>query len=441
MQAKIAHIGCGAFHRAHQLMFTQKALEARPDEDWRYLELNISSAKSADFIKQLKAQDCSYHLLELDNESKSLKEIKAIKSAMHPLLDKEEDIVRALSFADLITLTITEKGYEKGLAGELIAKASLLRMKENKPFTVLSCDNSNHNGALAKASLLRAVKDANLSAWIEENVSFPSSMVDRIVPAMNENSFAQIKSELGRDDPCAVISESFAQWVIEDDFKAQRPFWEAGGALFVKDVAPYEVMKLRMLNGAHSFLAYVGFLSGFLHIDDCMRDESLKNAALSLILNEQKPTLSGVSVDLSSYAQSLITRFKNPNLHHKTSQIASDGSLKLPYRFCESIKYHLENQSSFKLLSLGVAAWARYVAGISEGGEKYEIADPKRELFAQKLLKHGLGMDYLSSLLEIEDIFKDLSKSEVFVNAVRAKFQDILDLGTKASLEKTLKQA
>nr|MBA2814790.1 D-mannonate oxidoreductase [Candidatus Pantoea persica] len=182
-------------------------------------------------------------------------------------------------------------------------------------------------------------------------------MVDRIVPAMTDEAFTRLEARLGSSDPVAVEAEPFFQWVIEDNFVSGRPAWENAGAELVADVLPFEEMKLRMLNGSHSFLAYLGFLAGYEHISDCMADASLRTAARRLMLEQQAPTLRTQGVDLTAYADSLIARYENRAIKHRTYQIATDGTQKLPQRLLDSVRWHLRNGSNCDLLLLGMADW------------------------------------------------------------------------------------
>lgn len=208
-------------------------------------------------------------------------------------------------------------------------------------------------------------------------------------------------------DPAGVACEPFRQWVIEDNFVAGRPEWEKAGAELVSDVLPYEEMKLRMLNGSHSFLAYLGYLAGYQHINDCMEDEHYRYAAYGLMLQEQAPTLKVQGVDLQDYANRLIARYSNPALRHRTWQIAMDGSQKLPQRMLDSVRWHLAHDSKFDLLALGVAGWMRYVGGVDEQGNPIEISDPLLPVIQKAVQSSAEGKARVQSLLAIKAIFGD----------------------------------
>ena len=240
-------------------------------------------------------------------------------------------------------------------------------------------------------------------------------------------------------DPCAISCEPFIQWVIEDNFVCGRPQWETAGVQMVENVLPWEQMKLRMLNGSHSFLAYLGYLAGFQHISDCMQDSAFREAAYRLMLNEQAPTLQITDVDLDQYAASLLERFANPALKHKTWQIAMDGSQKLPQRMLEGIRVHLARRSEWPLLALGVAGWMRYVSGVDDSGAAIDIRDPLSEKISA-LVKQSTDSERVSALLSLHEIFAtDLVQNPQFVAAIQLAWQRIAQYGAHQAVIETLK--
>ena len=264
-------------------------------------------------------------------------------------------------------------------------------------------------------------------------------MVDRIVPAATEDSLAEITRELGVTDPCAISCEPFIQWVIEDHFVAGRPAWEAAGVQMVSDVRPWEEMKLRMLNGSHSFLAYLGYLSGFQHINECMQDSAFREAAYRLMMDEQAPTLTITDVDLTGYAQSLIERFANPALKHKTWQIAMDGSQKLPQRMLAGIRLHLTRESAWPLLALGVAGWMRYVSGVDDAGVTIDVRDPLSDKI-RAIVATSDEDQRVAALLTLQEVFgNDLPHNPAFVQAIEAAWQRIAQHGAHQAVIDTLK--
>ena len=362
----------------------------------------------------------------------------------------------------IVSLTITEKGYchspasgelqldhpliaadlakprqPKSAAGVVVEALARRRAAGLPAFTVMSCDNMPENGHVMRnvvCAYARAL-DADLAAWIEHNVTFPSTMVDRIVPAVTAETLDKIEQLTGVRDPAGVACEPFRQWVIEDNFVAGRPQWEKAGAELVADVVPFEEMKLRMLNGSHSFLAYLGYLAGYQHINDCMQDDNYRRAALALMLDEQAPTLKVQGVDLSHYASLLIDRYCNPALKHRTWQIAMDGSQKLPQRMLDSVRWHLAHQHDFTLLALGVAGWMRYVGGVDDAGQAIEICDPLLPVIQQAVAASADGEARVKALLGIEAIFgRELPQEARFVSAVTRAYVALQRQGAKATV-------
>lgn len=464
LTTRIVHLGCGAFHRAHQALYTHHVLE-KTDSDWGYCEVNLMSTQDAILIEQLKAQSMLYTVAEKGAKNTELKIIGSMKEAMHPLIDGIDAVIEKMASPDvsIVSLTVTEKGYctdpatgkldpdnilirqdlsspeEPGSAiGYITAALNRRRIRQLPPFTVLSCDNVRENGHVTREAVLglARLQDPILAAWIEEKTTFPCTMVDRIVPAATPETLAEIAQLLGTEDPCAIACEPFRQWVIEDNFVNGRPEWDCVGAQFVQDVVPFELMKLRMLNGSHSFLAYLGYLGGYTHISDTMTNPDYRKAARALMLNEQAPTLTmPKEVDLAAYADKLIDRFTNPSLKHQTWQIAMDGSQKLPQRLLDPVKWHIADVSDYRHLALGVAGWMRYVSGRDEEGKAIDVRDPLAETFATIYAKHGLSVEVVDELFAIESIFgEDLPKQQKFVDAVKNAYQQLLDIGARQTV-------
>lgn len=465
---KMVHLGFGAFHKAHQAIYTNEINE-KSKSQWLYYEVNLMTGITP--ILKLKEQNLQYHILEKGVKKHIIKKVKSIYEAFHPKLDGIHTILEKMAEPQvaIVSLTVTEKGYCTDLAtGKLdlnnpliqqdlanpqqptsaigyIVEALRRRKARNlAPFTVMSCDNVMENGHIAKSAVLELAYqiDETLAQWIEQHVTFPCTMVDRIVPAATEETLQEIAEVLGYEDPCGIACEEFRQWVIEDNFVAGRPQWELVGAELVADVRPFEQMKLRMLNGSHSFLAYLGYLGGYQHISDTMTDPHYRAAAHQLMLQEQATTLAMPDgINLQNYADLLIDRFTNPSLKHRTWQIAMDGSQKLPPRLLESIAFHLENNSSFRLLALAVAGWMRYVSGIDENQQPIEVKDPMAEQFAAIYAKCGLDVAVVDELLKLENIFPaELAANPTFVEHVRTAYQTLLDRGARQAVADALAQ-
>ncbi|CDL84332.1 fructuronate reductase [Xenorhabdus szentirmaii] len=474
LTTRIVHLGCGAFHRAHQALYLHDLLE-QTESDWGLCVVNLMSPQSASLIEKLKKQSMRYVVAEKGQDITTLKVIGSIKEAMHPLIDGAQAIVEKMASPDvaIFSLTVTEKGYcinaatgqldlnnpliiedladpssPRSAIGYIIAALKLRFERQLPPVTILSCDNVRENGWVVRRAVLALARlqDDRLAQWIEQRVTFPCTMVDRIVPAVTPETLAEIAQWLGWQDPCAIACEPFRQWVIEDNFANGRPDWDRVGAQFVEDVSPFEMMKLRMLNGSHSFLAYLGYLGGYAHIADAMANEDYRRAVSSLMLSEQAPTLSMPEhTDVITYAEKLIERFANPSLKHQTWQIAMDGSQKLPQRLLDSVEWHIENGSDYPRLALGIAAWMRYVSGVDEQGQPIDVRDPLKEAFAaiyakhghakHGYAKHGLSVSVVEELLAIEPIFgKKLIKNRDFVDNITNAYQRLLDIGARQAV-------
>lgn len=458
---RIVHLGFGAFHRAHQAVYAD-ILASEHGSDWGYTEVNLIGGEQQ--IADLNHQDNLYTVAEMSADAWTARVVGVVKEALHAQVDGLETVLAKMCEPQvaIVSLTITEKGYcHSPATGQLmldhpfivadlqnphqpksapgvVVEALARRKAAGLPaFSVMSCDNMPENGHVMRnvvCAYARAV-DAELADWIESHVTFPSTMVDRIVPAVTPETLDKIEQLTGVRDPAGVACEPFRQWVIEDNFVAGRPAWEKAGAELVSDVIPFEEMKLRMLNGSHSFLAYLGYLAGYQHINDCMGDENYRRAAHDLMLKEQAPTLKVQNVDLARYADLLIERYTNPALRHRTWQIAMDGSQKLPQRMLDSVRWHLADNSSFKLLALGVAGWMRYVGGVDEQGNAIEVCDPLLPVIQAAVQQSEEGESRVKALLAIEAIFgKDLPLQGQFVDQVTNAYLSLLSKGAKATV-------
>ncbi|WP_417617133.1 mannitol dehydrogenase family protein [Oceanisphaera sp.] len=462
LKTRIVHLGFGAFHRAHQALFNDE-LAARHHSDWGQCVVKLFSG--ADEISALRAQNHLYTVVEKGAAQTDVKIIGVVRESLHPQLDGIDAILEKMADPDvaIISLTITEKGYcvdpatgrldkenaliahdltdpahPQSAIGYLVQALQIRRERGLGGFSVMSCDNVPENGQLVRQVVLdfAAQRDQELADWIATHASFPSTMVDRIVPAATPEMLAEIGGLLGVEDPCAIACEPFRQWVIEDNFVAGRPQWEEVGAELVQDVVPFEEMKLRMLNGSHSFLAYLGYLGGYQHIDDTMTDDHYRRAALALMTKEQAPTLNmPAGTNLTAYAEMLIERFANPNLKHRTWQIAMDGSQKLPQRLLQPIRTHLQRGSDFSHLALGVAGWMRYVSGVDEQGQAIEVRDPMAEQLKSICDQHGLNASVVPALAGVEAIFgADLAAKPVFIDAVTQAYIKLVTDGARAAV-------
>lgn len=464
MTAKIVHLGFGAFHRAHQALFTDRLLNTGKS-DWAICEVNIVGGEQ--LIEDIRKQDHLYTVLEKGATSQEAFIIGSVKESLLAPIDGIEAILQKMAdpTVEIVSLTVTEKGYcilpggagldlnnplikadlanptQPQSAPGVIVEALARRMANGVPaFTALSCDNIPENGLVLKMAILGLAKarDAKLAQWIEANTTFPCTMVDRIVPAATPETLEEIQQVLGgMYDPCGIACEPFIQWVIEDNFVTGRPNWNEVGAEFVQDVVPYEEMKLRMLNGSHSFLAYLGYLAGYQHINDCMADDYYRQATAKLMMKQQAPTLHvPAHVNLQQYADKLLERFTNPALKHRTWQIAMDGTQKLPQRMLDSIRWHIKHNSDYSLLALGVAGWMRYVGGVDDAGQAIDIKDPMAEQLKTVVNSSQDGQDRVNSLLALTTIFgSDLPNDSKFKKAVTNHYLSLMSNGAKQTVK------
>ncbi|MDP3897915.1 MAG: mannitol dehydrogenase family protein, partial [Mesorhizobium sp.] len=450
------------FHKAHQAVYTDAAMAASGG-DWMITGVSLRSADVADAMNP---QNGLYTLLTRGPEGVSARVIGSIVRVL--VAPREPDAVLAALAAPetkIVSLTITEKGYgidpktggldrahpsiapdlanprqPAGAVGFLVEGLRLRRQRGLPPYTVLCCDNLPHNGRVLRRLVLdfAAAGDPDLAAYIEAQVRFPSTMVDRITPASTTQTFADVAALTGRDDRAAVETEPFTQWVIEDDFTAGRPDWAAGGAIFAADVGPYEKMKLRMLNGAHSMLAYAGYIAGHAHVRDVMGDAALAKL-VARHMQAAAATLDPVpGVDLDAYATDLRSRFANPAIAHQTYQIAMDGTQKLPQRLIEPAMEALRRGQSLDAYAFAVAAWMRYCLGMNESGETYLLRDP-REAEIGALLD-GSGRDagsIVDRLLGLPGLFPDeLATAPEWRAGIRRRLETMLAQNMRAAIER-----
>ncbi|CAH0529990.1 mannitol dehydrogenase family protein [Vibrio hippocampi] len=461
-QSKIIHIGLGAFHRAHQALYTSELIDQEKC-NWSINSINLFG--SVELITQLRGQNHVYAVLERGPNHKQVKISKSITHSLHPALDGKEPILEALADENtaIVSLTITEKGYciepssgtldsnnpliqqdlkspysPNSAIGYIVEALRLRKQHQRPPFTVMSCDNIQSNGDVARQAILGYAKliEPELYQWIKEHVTFPNTMVDRIVPAVTADTLSYIESQLGYRDPCAIACEPFRQWVIEDNFVNGRPDWDQVGAEFVEDVVPYEQMKLRMLNGSHSFLSYLGYLSGYKFISQVIDDKQFLRAVLDFMLAEQAPTLNlPKEVNVEHYATLLVDRFSNNNLQHATSQIATDGSQKLPPRFCESLIYNRRNGIQTYWLELGIAAWMSYVIGKDDNGDAIEVNDPLSAVFDSIKSSPTSNRERALALINLDSIFSDSIVNDTeLVDRIVDKFVRIQESGAKVTV-------
>ncbi|OWV81219.1 D-mannonate oxidoreductase [Rhizobium sp. R634] len=453
LKAGILHLGPGAFFRAHFAPFTDGALAAAGG-DWG---IEVASLRTPDVADNLSAQNGLYTVLIRDTSGTTAHVIGSILKA-HVAPRDPAGLLARLEDPDIriVSMTVTEKAYgfdpatggldlkhpdivadlanrhaPRGVIGYLVEGLARRRQKGVAPFTPLSCDNLPSNGAVLKRLVLEFTSriDADLHRWIETNVPFPSTMVDRITPASTEATYADAERLTGRSDMAAIETEPFTQWVIEDHFANGRPAWEkVHGALMVEEVSAYEKMKLRMLNGAHSLLAYLGYIGGYEFIRDVMDDAGL--AALAYRhMHAAARTLNAVpGINLDEYANELIARFANKAIAHRTYQIAMDGTQKLPQRLLEPACEALAHGDRAETYAIAVAAWMRYAIGEHGNGKRYELRDPRAAEIAALIADvPRTGLAISAALFTLPGLFpKALTEHRAWTQDVSDKLEILI---------------
>ena len=454
----IVHLGLGAFFRAHGAIYTAEAM-AKSGGDWGIIGVSLRHPTQRDLLRP---QGFAYTAVELAADSRESQVIEVLQDV---LVAQEDPLAVLKTMANpaikIVSLTVTEKGYchapatglldqnhpdvihdltndlPRSAPGYLVRALQMRRANGVTPFTVLCCDNLPENGAMLRSIVLElaGLIDPNLADWIAQYGAFPSSMVDRIVPALRPENITELAELTGVTDRAPVMHEPFRQWVIEDRFVGdQRPDYGAVEVEMVGDVRPFELMKLRCLNGTHSALAYLGFLAGHQTIYDTISDPAFAAYCRRLWQVEITPgLLAPEGCDLVGYTETLFHRYANPAIRHLTFQIAMDGSQKLPQRILATIGENLDQGRDSSGLILAVAAWMRYVGAKDEQGQPIEVQDPLATRL--KSLSDGAESpaEKAEALLSLRDVFPiDLAKSPEFQKSVIAAYCDLTRRGARA---------
>jgi fructuronate reductase len=458
----LVHLGIGAFHRAHQAVYTELACAATGDDRWGTFAV---TGRSASVVDQLGPQDCLYGVLTKSSDRSTLRVVGGVREVASGGADPRSAL-RAISSSGVrvVTLTITEKGYPRTPDGALalgteVVSADLalvdavlsgsgtkhasgspvglltagLAMRFTggaEPISVVSCDNLPGNGAQL-GRIVRELADSagagEFGAWLQDRVTFPSTMVDRIVPATTDEDRAEAADLLQLYDAGLVVAEPFAQWVLEDRFAAERPAWEQAGATLAADVAPYEKAKLRLLNGTHSLLAYLGALRGHRTIAEAVTDDQLLDAARRFQREDAIPTLAAPpGVDLAEYGEQILRRFANPHLRHTTIQVAMDGSQKLPIRILGTAKDRLRAGAVPQHCALAVAAWIAYIRrGLDPAEHDLPLNDPLAATLRERA--DGLQAGLVDRMFGVREVFDDeIAGDDAFRAAVRDAMSSLL---------------
>jgi mannitol 2-dehydrogenase len=427
VEAGIVHLGMGGFHRAHMARYTHNLMERRSDAlGWGIIGAGLMPADRR-MRDSLGPQDNLYTLVERGSADETVTVIGSLANVIFAG-ESSSALLQAIEKPQIriVSLTVTEHGYclnrstkqldpehpliRKDLAQParpasaigIVVEAYRQRMAAAlPPFTALSCDNIQHNGTVLREAVLAlaALRDLKLADWIAANGCFPSTMVDRITPVTIDEDIAALAGRYGVIDRWPVFSEMFTQWVIEDRFPVGRPAWEGVGAQFVADVAPYEFMKLRLLNASHLAVSGMGRLAGYVTIADAMADPLITRYMAALMDRETGPTVPDVpGIDLPRYKATLIERFANPAIRDTVERVNTDAPLNI---LVDPIRDRLRAGLSVELLALALAAWLRRVRGEDEQGQHIDIRHPLAERLRAKAIEGGPDPGPLLAMTEL----------------------------------------
>ncbi len=467
LKSAIVHMSVGGFHRAHQALYLDDLLGRGEADGWGICGVGLlpPDVRMRDVLR---AQDCLYTVVQRSEQGDVPRVIGSMKEYLLAP-DDPNAVIEKMASPDcrIVSLTITEGGYFTHMGtGELMGDHPDLqhdlknpgaprtafgllaealdrrRQRGQEPFTVQSCDNLQGNGNIAKKMLLSylGLRDPALHAWAGQKVAFPNAMVDRIVPATKDEHRALVREKFGVADGWPVVCEPWIQWVIEDHFPLGRPRWEAVGAQIVKDVVPYELMKLRLLNASHQAIAYVGMLLGLRFADETIADPDVRRLPQKMMAEEVVRLLPPVpGIDLKAYQAALLTRFGNPVLRDQLARLGTEGSARVPKFVLPSILDVLARGETgpLKALTFVVATWIRYLA--VDQDEK-GVALPKDDPMLEELSRRArAGGDDPTQVLQVRTLFGDqLPASQAFVETLKAQLQSLRTEGTRAALRRCL---
>lgn len=458
LSAGIVHIGVGNFHRAHQAVYLDQLFNLGEDHDWGLVGAGIKQYDTA-MRSKLQAQDWLSTIVELDPSGFTAR----ISGSMIDFVDVDPvALVTRLSEPDIriVSLTITEGGYfvdeatggfnathpdvqydlenahtPQTVFGVLIAAIEKRRERSLEPFTIMSCDNLPENGTVARQSVLGMARlmSPDLASWIASNIAFPNSMVDCITPATSDREKLMVANHFGICDAAPVACEPFRQWVLEDNFPSGRPALEKVGVEFVKDVAPYELMKLRILNGGHAAIAYPAALLGIHFVHDAMAEPSITGFLSKLESTEIIPTVPAVpGVNFHQYLEQVVERFSNKEVGDTIPRLCLDGSNRQPKFILPTILARLVDDQPVEGLALEVALWCRYCAGTDDEGNFIEVIDENADRLQANAL---LAKSNPKAFLDMSDIFGTLGNENAFISAFSSALNSLWAKGTRATLQ------
>jgi mannitol 2-dehydrogenase len=456
----IVHVGVGGFHRAHQAMYVDRLMNDGKALDWGICGVGVlpSDRRMADAMT---AQDGLYTLVVKHPDGTF--EPRVIGSIVEYLLAPDDPDAVIERMADpatrIVSLTVTEGGYNihavTGRFAEddpavladlqpgavprtsfgLITEALVRRRQRGiPPFAVVSCDNIQGNGNIARNSFaaFAALRDPGLGEWVRQEVRFPNSMVDRITPATTDEDRAELARRYGIGDQWPVVCEPFTQWVLEDRFEARPPLEDAGVQV-VQDVEPYELMKLRLLNASHQAVAYFGYLAGYRLVHDACQDPLFATFLLAYMDEEATPTLEPVpGIDLDDYKRNLIERFSNPQVRDTIARLCAESSDRIPKWLLPVIRHNLQQGGPIALSAAIVASWARYAEGVDEDGNPIEVVDRLRDTVTAAARRQR--SDPLA-FVRNRELFGELVEDDRFTSAYLAVLDSLHRKGARATLQ------
>jgi mannitol 2-dehydrogenase len=457
----VVHVGVGGFHRAHQAMYHDRLMSEGAELDWGICGVGVLPADRG-MQQALDAQDGLYTLVL--KHSDGTYEPRVIGSIVEYLFapDDPEAVIEKMAAPStrIVSLTITEGGYNiSDVTGEfdvtnpdviadlqpgtvprttfgLITEALWRRRKHGRlPFTVMSCDNLQENGHLTRRvfTAFARLRDPELGDWVESEVRFPNSMVDRITPVTTDADRAEVAERFGIEDRWPVVCEPYTQWVLEDTFPAGRPSYGEVGVELVDQVKPYELMKLRLLNGSHQALAYFGYLCGYRLVHEAARDPLFQAFLLGYMDCEATPTLAPVpGVDLGGYKHTLIERFANPQIRDTIARVCAQSSDRIPKWLLPVVRQQLAAGGEIRRSAAVVASWARYAEGVDEQGQPIEVVDRHRDSLMRLARRQREDPD---AFIANREVFGDLAGNERFVAAYRSALDSLHQRGARATLE------
>ncbi len=467
LSAGIVHFGVGGFHRAHQALYLDRLLSQGKNRDLAICGMGVL-AQDRTMRDILKEQDYLYTLIARDPQGRE--DIRVIGSLVDYIW-APEDPARAIQYLaseqiKIVSLTITEGGYNfnqvtheyeldnpavaqdllnpqqpQTVFGLIVAALALRRERGLAPFTIMSCDNIQANGAMARTVFTAHAQalDPDLADWIRAEVAFPNSMVDRITPASTDQDRSYVKQKLGYQDDWPVVTEDYIQWVLEDSFVSDRPDYQQVGVQVVADVEPYEKLKLRMLNSSHQGLCYFGHLAGYHYVDQAVGNPLIEQLLLRYMREEAMPTLDKLAdTDLEAYATTLISRFSNRAIKDTVPRLCAESSDRIPKWLMPVVQDNLAKGGQVRLAAAIVASWARYAEGKDEQGQAIAIVDQAEDT-VRAAAQAQLAGDELA-FLRNKDFFGNIVDQPAFTEPYLKTLRSLHEIGSLKTLEQLLAQ-